>query len=86
MGCLFVLLAAAFPRVAAILYWLVEPARWSRAFDGAWVWPLLGIIVLPITTIVWVIVSPNGVASWDFLWLGIAVFADLGSTSRAARR
>ena len=86
MGCLFVVLAAAFPRVAAILYWLVEPARWSRAFDGAWVWPLLGIIVLPITTIVWVIVSPNGVASWDFLWLGIAVVADLGSTSRAARR
>jgi len=86
MGCLFVLLAAAFPRVAAILYWLVEPARWSRAFDGSWLWPLLGIIVLPITTIVWVIVSPNGVTGLDFLWLGIAVFVDAGSSARAARR
>jgi hypothetical protein len=74
MGCLLVLLAAAFPRVAAILYWLLEPARWHKAFDGSWIWPVLGILFLPITTIVWVIVAVNGVAGWDFLWLGIAVF------------
>jgi len=85
MGCLFVLLAAAFPRVAAILYWLLEPARWSRAFDGSWIWPVLGIIFLPITTIVWVLVAINGVTGWDFLWLGIAVFLDVGSTKRASR-
>jgi hypothetical protein len=86
MGCLLLLLASAAPRVAAILYWLLEPARWSRAFDGSWIWPVLGILFLPVTTIVWVIVAVNGVASWDFLWLGIAVFFDVGSTSRAARR
>ena len=68
------------------MYWLLEPARWSRAFDGSWIWPVLGILFLPVTTIVWVIVAVNGVASWDFLWLGIAVFIDVGSASRAARR
>jgi len=45
-----------------------------------------GIIFLPLTTIVWVIVAVNGVASWDFLWLGIAVLIDAGSGGRAAKR
>jgi hypothetical protein len=47
---------------------------------------VLGIIFLPVTTIVWVIVAVNGVASWDFLWLGIAVLIDAGSGGRAAKR
>ncbi len=86
MGCLLVLLATIAPRVAAVLYWLIEPARWDRAFDGSWIWPVLGIIFLPITTIVWVLVATNGVTGLDFLWLGIAVFLDVGSSSRAAKR
>jgi hypothetical protein len=86
VGCLLVLLAAVFPRVAAVLYWVLEPARWSRAFDGSWIWPLLGIVFLPLTTIIWVIVATNGVSGWDFLWLGIAIFIDVGSGSRAAKR
>jgi hypothetical protein len=86
VGCLLVLLATIFPRVAAVLYWILEPARWSRAFDGSWIWPVLGIVFLPITTIVWVIVSPNGVTGLDFLWLGIAIVFDAGSGARAAKR
>ena len=86
MGCLLVLLATLFPRVAAILYWIFEPLRWNHAFDGSWIWPVLGILVLPITTVVWVIVAPGGVQGLDFLWLGIAVLIDAGSGARAAKR
>jgi hypothetical protein len=67
-------------------YWIFRPERWDRAFDGSWLWPLLGVLFLPVTTIVWVLVSPGGVASFDFLWLGIAVFLDLGSTARSAAK
>ena len=86
MGCLFVLLAGFMPRIAAILYWVFEPRRWDAAFDGSWIWPVLGILFLPITTIIWVIVAPGGVSGLDFLWLGLAVLLDAGAFGRAATR
>ena len=84
MGCLLILLTGLAPRFAAVVYWIWRPARWELAFDGSWVWPVLGIIFLPVTTIVWVVVAVNGVASWDFLWLGIAVFIDIGQGAKSA--
>jgi hypothetical protein len=86
VGCLLILLTGFFPRVAAVLYWLWRPHLWDRAFDGSWIWPVLGILFLPVATIVWVLVSTNGVAGFDFLWLGIAVFIDLGSNGRNAAK
>jgi hypothetical protein len=86
MGCLLILLTGFFPRVAAVLYWLWRPVLWDRAFDGSWVWPLLGIVFLPVTTIIWVLVSRDGVVGFDFLWLGIGVFLDIGSNGRNASK
>ena len=86
MGCLLIILTGLAPRLAAVLFWIFRPERWDRAFDGSWLWPLLGVLFLPVTTIVWVLVAPGGVASFDFLWLGIAVFLDLGSTARSAAK
>jgi hypothetical protein len=86
MGCLFVLLAGFAPRIAAVLFWIFRPQRWDLAFDGSWIWPVLGILFLPVTTIIWVLVAPGGVAGFDYLWLGIAVFIDVGSTARTAQR
>jgi hypothetical protein len=81
-----VLLAGFAPRIAAVLYWIFRPQRWDLAFDGSWIWPVLGVLFLPVTTIIWVLVAPGGVASFDYLWLGIAVFIDVGSTARTAQR
>lgn len=86
MGCLIILFTGFFPRLAAVLYWLWRPNLWDRAFNDSWLWPVLGIIFLPVTTIIWVLVSTNGVTGFDFLWLGIAVFIDLGSNGRNASK
>jgi hypothetical protein len=86
MGCLLILLTGFFPRVAAVLYWLWRPGLWDRAFNDSWVWPLLGIVFLPVTTIIWVLVSRDGVVGFDFLWLGIGVFLDIGSNGRNASK
>jgi len=86
MGCLLIILTGLAPRLAAVLYWIVRPERWDVAFDGSWVWPVLGVICLPVTTIVWVLVAPGGVAGFDFFWLGLGVFLDVGSTARNASK
>jgi hypothetical protein len=87
MCCFFTILLLLGPRVAAPIWWLVNPLRWSNAFNGSWIWPVLGIIFLPWTTMMYVIVFPAGIMGWDWLWMGLAVVADiLWYTGVTARR
>jgi hypothetical protein len=91
MGCLLILMTGVAPRFAAVLYWIWRPGLWDRAFNGSWIWPVLGILFLPVTTIVWVLVATNGVVGFDFLWLGLlwlglAVFVDIGANGRNAAK
>jgi hypothetical protein len=69
--------AAFAPRLVLILMWIVG-ARISAAFSS-WVWPLLGIIFLPYTTIMYVLVwSPvTGIAGWDWIWILLGVGLDV---------
>ena len=85
MPCLFALMAGFFPRLAAIFLWLARPAMFSAAFGGSWLWPLLGVIFLPFTTLMYVILwSPTGLTGWDWLWLILAVVLDLMHYSSTA--
>ena len=43
MGCLFVLMAGIFPRLALVIVWIARPTMVDRAFDS-WLWPLLGLV------------------------------------------
>jgi hypothetical protein len=77
--CLILLIMMISPRAGILIWYLVDPNRWERSFD-TWVWPLLGAIFLPWTTIMWVAVAPFGTAAgWDWLWLTLAFFIDLMS-------
>jgi hypothetical protein len=65
------------PRVAIIVWWLAQPGRWDSAFDF-WVWPVLGWLVFPWTTLMFVAVAPFGnIYGWDWIWLGVAFATDL---------
>jgi hypothetical protein len=82
MGGLFAIFARAFPRVATLILWLARPLRFEAAFGGAWLWPVLGIVVLPITTLFYVVLwSPGGLAGWDWLWLFLAFMLDVGGAA-----
>lgn len=75
--CLFLVLLALSPRIAALFWWLIEPNRWESAFESVF-WPIFGIIFLPFTTIMWVAVAPFGnVAGYDWMWLGFALLFDV---------
>jgi len=90
MCCAFLLLATLGPRIFGAFWWIFQPVRWQAAFNNFpgiyWIWAILGIIFLPWTTIMYVIVSPGGVVGWDWLWLGLMLFADIASYGGGAGR
>ena len=85
MGCLLVLLAAASPRLVLVLFWIARPLQFDAAFGGPIV-PLLGIIFLPFTTLMYVIVQTPGVglAGSDWIWVGLAFLVDISHTAAVA--
>ena len=87
MGCIFVLIAALSPRLAVVLMWIFTP--WvDRAF-GPWIWPLLGLIFLPWTTLMYVLLwntNGRGVNGWEWILVVLAVLVDVSSHGDSARR
>ena len=85
MPCLFVLVAGIFPRLGTILIWLARPTLFAQAFGGSFLWPILGIIFLPFTTLMYVLLwGPAGIVGWDWFWLILAVFIDLSHWASSA--
>ena len=78
MCCVIAALFALGPRAAILIWWLVDQVRWNAAFDTFLI-PLLGFLILPWTTLMWVLVFPGGVDGFDYIWLGIAVAFDVFS-------
>lgn len=85
MPCLFAMFAGFFPRLGTLFIWLARPVYFNAAWGGSWFWPLLGIIFLPFTTLMYVLMwTPNGLSSLDWFWLILAIFLDLSSYASAA--
>lgn len=80
MCCILSVLALLGPRFAIIVWWIADPERWERSFDG-WLWPVLGFVFLPFTTLMYVVVRPGGVSGFDLIWLSLAVLADVAMYS-----
>ena len=81
--CLFLTLLFLGPRAAILFWWLIEPLRWSTAFD-TFILPALGFLLAPWTTLMYVVVFPGGVDGFDWLWMGLAVLADVASYAGGA--
>src|SRR5438105_15195177 len=78
---------ALFARLALLVIWLSTPLV-QRTFHGGWLLPLLGILLLPITTLTYVIVYAlaGGVTGWAGLWIARAFWLDLAGDSFPAWR
>ena len=68
MPCLFAILAVSFPRVGLLCLWLFTPLV-NAAFNNNWLWPLLGLVFLPFTTLMFaLVVGPLGPTNfWGWL-------------------
>ena len=76
MCCFLTSLFLLGPRAAILVWWLLNPVRWQLAFD-TFIWPLLGFIFLPWTTLMYVLVVPGGLVFFDWILLALAVLADI---------
>ena len=77
MCCLVGVLGVLGPRFA-LAFWWIFGNKVDLAFDS-WIWPLLGIVFLPWTTLAYVIAwQPGGISgSWDVLLIAIGVALDV---------
>ena len=76
MCCLVAALFALGPRAAILVWWLLQPVRWNTTFD-TFLWPFLGFVFAPWTTLMYVAVAPAGINGFDFVWLAFGVAFDL---------
>ena len=83
--CLLIFALLFSPRLVMVIWWLLDMARWSATFDNI-ILPVIGFVLAPWTTLMYVLVAPGGVAGIDLLLLGIAAVVDLGSLGGGAAR
>ena len=76
MCCFFTSLFLLGPRFAAFIWWIWQPERWDLAFS-TWLWPALGIVLAPWTTMAYVLVATGGVNGLEWIWVGLGIFADV---------
>ena len=80
MCCFFTALVFFGPRLGFLVYWLLAPLKVNTAFAGLtfpFLVSLLGLIFIPWTTLMYVIIFPLN--NWDWIWLGLGVMADVAS-------
>lgn len=87
MCCTLLLAAGIGPRIALLFVWIFGD-RVELAFDS-WVWPLLGILFLPWTTLAYVFAwgPVEGVSGWGWVLVALGIALDIATySSRAVQR
>lgn len=85
LGCL----GLAFPRFVLVLVWLFGGGYIGRAFDSV-VWPVLGFLFLPLTTLAFVysmnsLGAPGEVPPLGWVLIALAGLSDLGLIGNGER-
>jgi len=86
MCCMVLIATGLGPRIALALWWIFGD-KVSLAFSG-WLWPLLGLLFLPWTTIFYVLMwsAIGGVSGAEWLFVALGFFFDIATySSRAAK-
>jgi hypothetical protein len=78
MCCFITTLILLGPRIAILIWWLVQPVLFNAIF-ATWIWPLLGLIFLPWTLLMYLFVGGGGIVGFDWFFLIIGLIADIGS-------
>jgi hypothetical protein len=85
MGCLYLLVALISPRLLVVLLWIFSPYVQPNT-TRFWLWPLLGLIFLPWTTLAVVWGSNTHFGVFQIAAVVIGLMLDLGTNGDAERR
>ncbi|MCC7537376.1 MAG: hypothetical protein IT379_14230 [Deltaproteobacteria bacterium] len=90
MGCIVFLAALAFPRITLAVVWLTDAGWLAQAYGGRWIWPVLGFVFLPLTTLAYAygMVSmgrPDEMEPLAWLLVALALLIDLGALGGGGR-
>lgn len=84
-GCLLAAGAAFAPRLILIFAWIFG-RRWDLVWQGNVILPILGIIFLPYTTIMYLLTwSVGGLQGFDWVWIALGVLLDVMKWGQLAR-
>lgn len=78
MCCVISTLIFLGPRAGLLIWWLINPSRFSLVYTNL-ILPILGTIFLPVTTLTYTFIfKPDfgGLAGLDWIWIGIALLVD----------
>ena len=78
MCCTLTALLFVGPRLAILVWYLFTPAYVNSAFDS-FIWGFLGFLFLPWTTLMYIAIYPGGIVGFDWILLGLGIFADMAS-------
>jgi hypothetical protein len=78
MCCVVTTLIFLGPRIVIIVWYILDPARWQAVFDTLLL-PVLGFLLLPWTTLMYVFIGANGLSTLDWLFLALAFLIDLSA-------
>jgi hypothetical protein len=78
MCCFLTALFMVGPRLAILVWYIVQPIYVNAAFDN-FIWGFLGWLFLPWSTLMYIAIYPGGILGFDWILLGIGVFADIFS-------
>ena len=87
MPCLLVLIALVSPRLVLLFIYLLTD-WFSKAFATS-IWPLLGFVLMPFTTLAYMAAMLNNnhaVTGWWIVLLVVGILADLGALHASKRR
>jgi uncharacterized membrane protein len=85
VACLFALLSGLFPRLGLLIVWIFTNEV-DQAYD-TFILPLLGLIFLPLTTLVYALlwVPVGGVDGIEWFWVVLAFLFDIGALGAGAK-
>ena len=81
MCCMLTVLVFFGPRLAILVWWLIQPIRFDQALDDRWLLTILLWLFLPWTLLMYLFVFPGGLVGFDWVILILGLIADIASYS-----